>query len=56
MPGLVDSKTGLVYGSGLIWLPGGLGAPDLDNPPSTTITTSAGVIITTDAFVEITTG
>ncbi len=27
MPGLVNSTTGLTFGTGLIWLPGGLGGP-----------------------------
>ena len=32
MPGLIDSNTGLEYGTGLNWLEGGLGEPGLDNP------------------------
>lgn len=32
MPGLIDSTTGLEYGTRLNWLNGGLGEPGLDNP------------------------
>ncbi len=30
MPGLIDSPTGLAFGTGLIWLRGGLGGPGED--------------------------
>ncbi len=49
MPGLINSTDGLMYGSGLNWLEGGLGDPGLVNPPSNSI-------VTTDDDTEITTG
>ncbi len=59
---LIDDDTGLAgsTGLGLIWLLGGLGGPGLwnggDVPPDNGITTDLGVVIVTDAGIEITTG
>ena len=50
MPGLIDSITGLEYGTGLDWLNGGIGDPGLDNPQplpfSTMITEDSNTMIT----------
>ena len=48
MPGLIDSDTGLTFGTGLIWLEGGLGGPGLTPPPSDTMETEAGVEMLTE--------
>ena len=48
MPGLIDSDTGLAFGTGLIWLDGGLGGPGFDNPPSDTMETEGGVEMITE--------
>lgn len=59
MPGLIDVDTGLMEGSGLNWLEGGLGGDGLSPDPtpagamvtetSVTMVTETGVVMITEA-------
>lgn len=53
MPGLIDSTQGLEYGTGLVWLDGGLGGPGETNPPSNNMITETGLemVTETDEFM-----
>jgi len=48
MPGLIDGDTGLMFGTGLNWLEGGLGGPTFDQPDSDTMATEAGEFMVTE--------
>ncbi len=52
MPGWIDDDTGWEYGTGWIWLPGGLGTPGWSDPailPETTMITEDGDTMITEA-------
>ena len=58
MSGLIDSTTGLEYGTGLNWLNGGLGTPGLTNPvilPNTTMVNESGTTMVTETDVVMVT-
>lgn len=48
MPGLIDGDTGLTFGTGLVWLEGGLGGPTFDRPDSDTMETEAAIDMLTE--------
>lgn len=48
MPGLIDSDTGLIFGTGLNWLEGGIGGPSFENPPSDAMVTELGIDMVTE--------